>query len=229
MQIKCYQTFEAGGEIFQGCLWSARPVKPTTLIGLQWPHEVTVFNAALQILRCSPASFFIVFYCFVFLFCFVYNKTKNLLYCQLACLKVDFVVCLRFAPTTSPQSSHSAMCCFMTTACMFSQPCSGRPGVGEVPQMAGEWAGTGSETRHVCKSEDHQLLHSSSRAGEGSELRSQMVSKACANSMSVPENIRSRAVLTRLSSSTFWTYGRADIVGGRCRCKQKGSWMNTRT
>lgn len=39
--------------------------------------------------------------------------------------------------------------------------------------------------------QDHQLLHSSNRAKEVSELHTQMASNACVNSMSIRENLRS--------------------------------------
>lgn len=75
--------------------------------------------------------------------------------------------------------------------------------------MAGGTGGrnTGSEMRRVCESEDHQLLGSSNRAGEGSELHSQMVSKACANSMSITENIRSAHCVDKALIKHFLAHG----------------------
>lgn len=58
--------------------------------------------------------FFIVFFQnFVLLII----KQKNLLYRRLACVKADFGGIFCGLPTTSPQSSRSAVCCFMTMAC----------------------------------------------------------------------------------------------------------------
>lgn len=89
-----------------------------------------------------------------------------------------------------------------------------------------------------AKSEDHQLLHSSNRAKEVSEPHTQMVSKACVNSMSVTENLRSahcvyKAIITYFvreqTSSRYclWTLWRKQkahvwIHGMTCNTRDLG-------
>lgn len=179
--------------------------KRTAHISLWWPREVKIYNAVCfcgiwDMLNRSVASWNHV-YCSSILFRLLHKKNIYL---------PAQASCIFGLQATSPQSPHSSVwgTVWMLWVCaVFFQPCGGCQQGQRGSSDGWEWADTGSEMHHVCKPQDHQLLHSSNRAEEGSEVHSQMASKACSNSMSITANIRSHVVSTRLSSSTFWAYG----------------------